>query len=87
MSVLYSNIDSLDVGGLRRAVEISRTGKGVSVKRVSLYGDEPTTTSYYREYPELPADWAMHINSLGTTALSAWLRELDGCRPYRRSVT
>jgi hypothetical protein len=69
---------------------IYRTTAGIMVERVSVYGDEPTTQTYYKagQYPVLPDDWTEEINEHGTTAADAWLHDLEQGEytPYRHLI-
>jgi hypothetical protein len=84
--ILYSNIDQLNVSGRRAGHEIRRTTSGISVKRVSLYSDEPTTIRYYKDYPSLPADWSAAINDSGTTEYDLFMRDIDAYKSYKTAT-
>lgn len=94
MSKVLYDTGEMSIGGNRGRVTVTKTAKGVEVKRDSLYSDEPTTIHFYRDgnYPELPADWDERINDYGTTNAAWWLNSLQGheidktINPYARAL-
>lgn len=82
-NILYSNLDALNIGSQRVGIKIKKTNKGISVERVSLYNNEPTTVAYYKEYPELPSNWDAIINDNYTSAKDLFMHELENYTPYR----
>jgi hypothetical protein len=80
MSKVLYDTGKMSVGGNRGRITVTKTAKGVEVKRDSLYTDEPATIHFYKDgnYPALPADWQAPINDYMTTGADWWLENLRG---------
>lgn len=83
MATKLYDTGSMDVGGKRARVIVTKTAKGITVKHDSLYSDQKAYTEYYRDgnYPQLPENWEAVINQYMTTEAEAWLHNLGGYTP------
>lgn len=86
MSKTLYDTGEMSIDGNRGRVIVVKTGKGIEVKRDSLYSDEPATIHFYQDgnYPELPQDWQAAINDYHITQADYWLNQLQGYEVDRR---